>query len=95
MKKILTAAVALLVAFAPATLAQRPGPRPAAKPDTEKKEEPEKPAPELTVTPGMVGIAQHEKDWYFDIPDSLLGRRILAVTRFVTHTPGASEYDFF
>ena len=92
MKKILIAAVALLVATAPATLAQRPGPRPDAKPDTEKKDEPEKPLPELKVTAGLFGVAQHEKDWYFDIPDSLLGRRILAVTRFVKHTQGASEY---
>ena len=92
MKKILIAAVTLLVTFAPAALAQRPGPKPGAKPDTEKKDEPEKPAPELKVTPGMVGIAQHEKDWYFDVPDSLLDRRILAVTRFVRHTQGASEY---
>ena len=38
MKKILIAAVALLVAAAPASLAQRPGPRPGAKPDTEKKD---------------------------------------------------------
>ena len=93
MKRILIAAVTLAIAFAPATLAQRPGgPRPGAKPDTEKKDEPEKPAPELKVTAGLFGVAQHEKDWYFDIPDSLLGRRILAVTRFVKHTPGASEY---
>ncbi len=88
MKRILIAAVALTIAFAPASLAQRPGgPRPGAKPDTEKKDEPEKPAPELKVTAGLFGVAQHEKDWYFDIPDSLLGRRILAVTRFVKHTP--------
>ena len=92
MKKILIAAVTLLVTLAPAALAQRPGSRPAAKPDTEKKEDAEKPAPELNVTAGLFGVAQHEKDWYFDIPDSLLGRRILAVTRFVKHTPGASEY---
>ena len=94
MKKILIAAVTLMVTLAPAALAQRPGPgpRPDMKPDTEKKDEPEKPAPELKMTPGMVGIAQHEKDWYFDVPDSLLGRRILAVTRFVRHTQGASEY---
>ena len=92
MKKMILAAVALFVAIAPASFAQRPAPRGDKKPDTEKKEEAEKPAPELKVTAGMVGIAQHEKDWYFDVPDSLLGRRILAVTRFVTNTPGASEY---
>ena len=93
MKKMILAAVAVLLAIAPASYAQRPGPKPGAeKPDTEKKEEAEKPAPELKVTAGLVGVAQHEKDWYFDVPDSLLGRRILAVTRFVTHTPGASEY---
>ena len=92
MKKILIAAVTLLVTLAPAAQAQRPGSRPSAKPDTEKKEEAEKPAPELKVTAGLFGVAQHEKDWYFDVPDSLLGRRILAVTRFVKHTPGASEY---
>ena len=92
MKKMILAAVALLVAIAPASFAQRPAPRGDKKPDTEKKEDAEKPAPELKVTAGMVGIAQHEKDWYFDVPDSLLGRRILAVTRFVTNTPGASEY---
>ena len=93
MKKMILAAVALLLAVAPASYAQRPGAKPAAgKPDTEKKDEAEKPAPELTVTAGLVGVAQHEKDWYFDVPDSLLGRRILAVTRFVKHTQGASEY---
>ena len=93
MKKMILAAVALLLAIAPASFAQRPGAKPAAgKPDTEKKEEAEKPAPELNVTAGLMGVAQHEKDWYFDVPDSLLGRRILAVTRFVKHTQGASEY---
>ena len=92
MKKILVATVALLMMASPAVLAQRPGPKPEKKADTEKKEEPEKPAPELKVTPGLVGVSHHEKDWYFDVPDSLLGRRILAVTRFVNHTQGASEY---
>ena len=91
-KRILLTTVALLVAAAPLTLAQKPGPRNEKKADTEKKEAPEKPEPELTVTDGLVGVSHHEKDWYFDVPDSLLGRRILAVTRFVNHTSGASEY---
>jgi len=92
MKRLLLAAVALMVTMAPAALAQRPAPRSEKKADTEKKDAPEKPEPELTVTAGMVGVSHHEKDWYFDVPDTLLGRRILAVTRFVNHTPGASEY---
>ena len=59
----------------------------------ESKEAPaEEKAPELTVKPGLFGVAQHEKDWYFDVPDSLLGRRILAVTRYVSNTAGAGEY---
>ena len=91
-KRILLTTVVLLVAAAPLTLAQKPGPRNEKKADTEKKEAPEKPEPELTVTNGLVGVSHHEKDWYFDVPDSLLGRRILAVTRFVNHTSGASEY---
>ena len=92
MKRFLLATVALLVVAAPVSLAQKPGPRTGKNAETEKKETPEKPEPELTVTAGMVGVSHHEKDWYFDVPDSLLGRRILAVTRFVNHTPGASEY---
>ena len=92
LKRLLLTTVALLVAAAPLTLAQKPGPRNDKKADTEKKEAPEKPEPELTVTNGLVGVSHHEKDWYFDVPDSLLGRRILAVTRFVNHTSGASEY---
>jgi hypothetical protein len=92
MKKNLFAAVALFLTVATAAIAQPPGPPPGAKPDTEKKDDAEKPAPELKVTAGLVGVAHHEKDWYFDVPDSLLGRRILAVTRFVSNTPGASEY---
>ena len=46
----------------------------------------------LTVKDGLFGVSQNEKDWYFDIPDEILGRRILAVTRYVSMTPGASEY---
>ena len=47
---------------------------------------------ELKVTPGMVGVAHNENDWYFDVPDDLLGRRMLAVTRFTSMTVGAGNY---
>ncbi len=89
MKKAVIALVALMMAAGPVAFAQRSGAP--AKPDPDKTEEKEA-APALTVKPGLFGVSQHEKDWYFDIPDSLLGRRILAVTRFVSNTPGASEY---
>ncbi|MBO7575195.1 MAG: zinc-dependent metalloprotease [Bacteroidales bacterium] len=54
----------------------------------EKKEE----TVELNFTGGMLGVAQHENDWYFEVPDSLLGRRMLAVTRFVSNTVDAGNY---
>ena len=88
MKKHLIAFVALMAALAPAALAQRNGAGPD-KPEAEKTSES---TPELTFTPGLYGVAQHENDWYFEIPDSLLGRRILSVTRYVSNTPGASQY---
>ncbi len=91
MKRFLIAAVAVMITAGMCVFAQ-PKPGRAGKSDSEKKEEAEKPAPELKVTPGMFGVAHNEKDWYFDIPDSLLGRRILAVTRYVSNTPGSSQY---
>ena len=86
-------AIAMCVlAFSLTAAAQGRGPaRPADAQDAKENAEKEK-APELTFKSGLFGVAQNEKDWYFEIPDSLLGRRILAVTRFVSNTPGASEY---
>ena len=86
-------AIALCVlAFSLTAAAQGRGPaRPADAKDDKESAEKEK-APEMSFKSGLFGVAQNEKDWYFEIPDSLLGRRILAVTRFVSNTPGASEY---
>ena len=97
MKRLVMTLMALTVALSPALAQPRGGNRPAhapgaGKPDVEKTDEPEKNAPELKVTQGLMGVSHHEKDWYFDVPDSLLGRRILTVTRFVSNTAGASEY---
>ncbi len=63
----------------------------AGAPGANTEQEKEK-APEMEFKSGMIGVAQNDRDWYFEIPDDLLGRRILAVTRFVSNTPGASEY---
>ena len=43
--------------------------------DKDKKETPEKQV-EIKVTPGLFGVGHNENDWYFEIPDSLLGRRL-------------------
>lgn len=90
-KRFALIAVAL---FALSLGAGAQGRKPADKPaadaakDTEKKEE----TVELNFTAGMLGVAQHENDWYFEVPDSLLGRRMLAVTRFVSNTVDAGNY---
>lgn len=90
-KRFALIAVAL---FALSLGAGAQGRKPADKPaadaakDTEKKEE----TVELNFTGGMLGVAQHENDWYFEVPDSLLGRRMLAVTRFVSNTVDAGNY---
>ena len=94
MKRVFYVAATLFLAFSMTAGAQGPGAgKPAAGKDSkESPEQEKKKEPELTFKQGLFGVAQNEKDWYFEIPDSLLGRRILAVTRFVSNTPGASEY---
>ena len=73
--------------------AQPKGPRPSDPKDKEKTEEKkEAPALNLTFSKGLFGAAQNEKDWYLEIPDALLGRRFLAITRYVTNTVGAGVY---
>lgn len=63
-----------------------------------KKAAAKEPAPQkdtvevLDVSEGLFGVAHKENDWFFDIPDNLFGRRILAVTRFVNSTVGAGVY---
>jgi hypothetical protein len=94
MKKRFYVIVSMLLAMSLSAGAQPPGmpgpPPPGARGENASQEK-EK-TPELIFKPGLFGVAQHEKDWYFEIPDDILGRRILAVTRFVSNTPGASEY---
>ena len=90
LKKLTTLAVILLsISIAAGAQGRKPAaPAGDAAKDTEKKEEPVK----LDIKSGLHGIAQNEKDWYFEIPDSLLGRRLLAVTRFVSNTVDAGTY---
>ena len=89
MKTKMSFVAAALLVLSLGAFAQNRGPaRPGAPAENEKKEE----NVELNFTPGMLGVAQHENDWYFEVPDSLLGRRMLAVTRYVSNTVDAGTY---
>ena len=92
MRRKIYAMAALLLAVSLTAGAQGRGAAKAADPKEDSTEQEKKKEPELNFKPGLFGVAQNEKDWYFEVPDSLLGRRILAVTRYVSNTPGASEY---
>ena len=60
--------------------AQERPPRPGAGPKDKPEEKKEAPV-NLNFSQGLFSVAQNEKDWYLEIPDTLLGRRLLAVTR--------------
>ena len=85
-----TAIVATLLAccFLAGAQGRRPAPESAGTSDKEKSES----AVALTLSEGLFGVGQNDKDWYFEIPDDLLGRRMLAVTRYVSNTVGAGVY---
>ncbi|MBR1698738.1 MAG: zinc-dependent metalloprotease [Bacteroidales bacterium] len=85
-----TAMLLLTLALCVIGLAQGRSQRPEGKEKTEEKKE--APALKLSFSEGLFGAARNEKDWYLEIPDSLLGRRFLAVTRYVTNTVGAGVY---
>ncbi len=58
-----------------------------------KKETPPSPKKEEVLAPvrhGLFGVQHQKDDWFFVIPDSLLGRPILTITRFVS-TPVATD----
>ena len=88
-KRFATVAAALL---ALCLVAGAQGRKPASAPDSSKENDKKEAPLALTVKAGLHGVAQHEKDWYFDVPDSLIGRRMLAVTRYTSQTPGAGTY---
>lgn len=45
-----------------------------------------------TLSEGLFGVQRKGKDWFLTINDSILGRDILAVTRYVSNTVGAGKY---
>ena len=81
----------LACALCVSMLAQERPPRPGAGPKDKPEEKKETPV-NLTFSQGLFSVAQNEKDWYLEIPDALLGRRLLAVTRYAANTMGAGVY---
>lgn len=82
MKKIAVLLALALVASAPAE----------AKKKKEKKEETKTEKKEAPIRDGLFGV-QHDGDkWFFLVPDSLLGRELLAVTRYVSTPSGLGVY---
>ena len=59
--------------------------------DARKRKKTEKqPAPTETTWQGLFAVTKSGDDWFFELPDSLLGRRILATVRY-TATPAATS----
>ena len=86
-----TAMLLITLALCVIGLAQGRSQRPEGKEKTEEKKE--APAPvNLNFSKGLLSVARNEKDWYLEVPDSLLGRRLLAVTRYTANTMGAGVY---
>ncbi|MCR4824808.1 MAG: zinc-dependent metalloprotease [Bacteroidales bacterium] len=91
MSKRFTIVAAILLAATLTAGAQGRKPASAPKDSPSDKEKTEKPV-ELKLAAGLHAVGQNEKDWYFEVPDSLLGRRMLAVTRYNSMTAGAGTY---
>ncbi len=89
MKRTFLTLLALVVCAS--LLAQERPPRPGAGPKDKPEEKKEAPV-SLQFSQGLFSVAQNEKDWYLEIPDALLGRRLLAVTRYAANTMGAGVY---
>ena len=86
MNRIITLILGLALSIG--TLAAQPASRPAA----DSKNAQADTAAVVEAKEGLFGVANKDADWFFEIPDDLLGRRILAVTRYVTNTVGSGEY---
>lgn len=88
MKKFILCAVAMSLAFAPA--------------QAKKKQKKGKGAPVAAVAPkdtvkpyvmeGLFTVTKKADKWFFTVPDSILGRPILAVTRFIATPVDAGTY---
>jgi len=86
MNRIITLILGLALSIG--TLAAQPASRPSA----DSKNAQADTAAVVEAKEGLFGVANKDADWFFEIPDDLLGRRILAVSRYVSNTVGSGEY---
>lgn len=72
------------------------GQKPAVKPDSAAKKAPmdyAKVIPSTAIAQnGLFNVRQVDQKWYFEVPDTLLGRYLLAVTRYVTTPQGYGSF---
>jgi len=100
MKKILLMALAILLSIGSidAKDTKKANPKKSGKnpPAAQMPNRPQQPrAPQAKFTPvknGLFGVQRKGTDWYWNINDSILGRPILAVTRFKSLASGAGKY---
>ena len=80
MKKFILLSVCLLFSIATETMARK-------KPNPPTKDA--KPAEKTITTKGLFNVIKTDKDYFFEIPDSIIGRRFLVSVRY-TSTPANS-----
>ncbi|GGE38964.1 uncharacterized protein DUF5118 [Pedobacter psychrotolerans] len=72
------------------------GQKPVAKPDSSAKKAPVDYSKVIPVTAisqdGLFNVRQVDQKWFFEVPDSLLGRYLLAVTRYITTPQGFGSF---
>lgn len=64
-----------------------------------KKDQPQQPQPQAKPQPkpsversGMFRVTKVEQDWFFEIPDSLIGRDFLTTTRYTSTPSGSGKF---
>lgn len=72
------------------------GQKPVAKPDSAAKKVPMDYSKVIPATAigqdGLFNVRQVDQKWFFEVPDSLLGRYLLAVTRYITTPQGFGSF---
>lgn len=85
--------IAFIFAFSISAFAQKPA---ISKPDSTAKKVPldyRKVIPDnASGQEGLFSVRQVDQKWFFEIPDSLLGRYLLAVTRYITTPQGMGSF---